>query len=145
MTIHLAAACAQLNISLQQLQQRMYALAPELSDDRTRRDIGAMVRMFGEDIQDSLSGPMAAHRTYLAVWGDGMATDAWWKSPLGQAVAHWIGYHQEVVPYVAASKILGVSRQRVHQLIFKEGKLTPVEGKHGVMASSLAAHIQSLG
>lgn len=149
--INLGAACAQLSQSLQEVRRRMYALAPELADDRVQRDVALMVRMFGDDIMDPERAEDAARRVIYCIWGNAMAgivaspTIEWWRSPLGQAVAHWVGFHLPEVPYVAAGKILDVSRQRIYQLVKDEGKLIQVPGRHAVTASSLAAHIRSMG
>lgn len=149
--INLAAACAQLSGSLQEVRRRMYALAPELADDRVQRDVALMVRMYGDDIMDPERAPDAARRVLYSIWGNalggmvGAPTIEWWRSPLGQSVAHWVGFYLPEVPYVAAAKILDVSRQRIYQLVKDEGKLIQVPGRHAVTADSLAAHIRSMG
>lgn len=141
--LNIGGACAQLTVSLQELSHRLYALAPEFIDDRVRKDIAMQVRMFGGDLMDEGLAPASARRAYQAVWGNLTAPKEWWRSPLGQAVAYWIGWHQEHVPYMAAAGVLDVSRQRIYQLIKEEGKLVVVDGKHAVTAGSLAAHIRA--
>lgn len=142
-SLNIGGACAQLSLSLQDVARRLYALAPEFADDRVRKDIAMQVRMFGGDLMDEQLAPASARRAYAAVWGTAAATKEWWRSPLGQAVAYWIGYHEEHVPYMEAARILDVSRQRVYQLIKDEHRLVGVDGKHAVTAASLAAHIRA--
>lgn len=48
-----------------------------------------------------------------------------WRTDLGQIVARLIGYGKPYVPRQAAAAILGVSRQRVHQLI-RDGVLVEI-------------------
>ena len=60
-------------------------------------------------------------------------TPEWWRSPLGRVVGRTYDAEQAVTP-TAASKILGVSRVRVHQLI-DTGKLHSVPG--GVSLASV--------
>lgn len=141
--LNIGGACAQLSLSLQELSRRLYALAPEFIDDRVRKDIAMQVRMFGGDMMDEGLAPASARRAYVAVWGTAAAPKEWWRSPLGQAVAYWIGYHEDHVPYMEAARILNVSRQRIYQLIKDEGRLVAVDGKHAVTAGSLAAHIRA--
>lgn len=144
MTINLGASCAQLNMHLVEVTTQLYAIAPELKDDRWRKDVMTQVQMFGNDLFDPTSEQArnVAHSAYLAVWGPGECPRAWWKTALGQTVAHVVGYPRRAVPYMAAAAILGVSRQYIYQLQEK-GVLETLEGQSAVTADSLRDYIQS--
>lgn len=142
-TLSLAAACRQFNAELGAITSRLYAVAPELHDDRVRRDVGLLVRMFGDDMADESLAPITARRAYQTVWGAQTPPDEWWLTPLGQMIVSKIGYVEDEVPYLVAAAILDVSRQRVYQLWRDEQKLTKVEGQHAVTAASLREHFNA--
>jgi hypothetical protein len=64
----------------------------------------------------------------------------WWKTEAGQAVAHAIGYHRERAYRADVQAILGISRQRVHELIAKD---VLVEDNLGITAESIRARVRS--
>jgi hypothetical protein len=50
---------------------------------------------------------------------------AWWGTALGRAVAWHIGYTKQEVPREVVAAVLGISRQRVHVLVQRDGAFTP--------------------
>lgn len=79
----------------------------------------------------SPDGPTARHAA-LTIIDDlvprpSLETGEFWESPLGQAIAWVLGYHRPSVPQAHVHRILGVSRQRVHELI-NSGRLARING-----------------
>lgn len=57
-----------------------------------------------------------------------LLTTKFWRSPLGQALAWVVGYHQPTVPQATVAAIVDVSRQRIHELV-NAGRLARINGQ----------------
>jgi hypothetical protein len=65
----------------------------------------------------------------------------WWGSPVGRAVAQQIGYTSPEVPRSIVLAILGVSRQRVHELV-QLGRLRNAFPGMGITQESLLTELR---
>lgn len=130
------------------------------ADDELRRQLSALVaretrrarRLFGCQPQQTTDAFVRGLIENLASPDDGMARltalviveelvpeadlldGAFWRLPLGQALAWVIGYHHTTVPQARAADIAGVSRQRIHELV-NSGRLPRING--GIPANAV--------
>ena len=106
----------------------VWRLAPFLGADRTldlQRDAEARARAHAHqlaDLDDEDVAAEAALDLLSALWGDQPPPVAWWRTPLGRAVATVAGDGDEAVSKTVAAAMLGVTPGRVTQLL-AAGKL----------------------
>ena len=94
-------------------------------------------------LQEPETAEQAAISLVHALFGAHSFSDPpsdWWKTEAGQAVAYAIGYHRERAYRSDVQAILGISRQRVHELIAKD---VLVEDNLGITAESIRARVRS--
>jgi cell division septum initiation protein DivIVA len=124
-------------------------LAPFGSDqtdhlNRLKQQLHSAADMYATLLQEPDQAEQAAHNLMSALFGAHGANDPttdWWRTEAGQAVAYAIGYHRSHAYRADAVAILGISRQRVHELI-GQGVLVE-EGPRGVTAESIRARLRS--
>lgn len=123
-----------IDIVHERIRSRVPALAAQLLDDRPEVD---------HDLSGDVVGVDAVVDLMCALYPEDPPPE-WWRTPLGRRVAASIGTSDaEVVTGSVAAAILGLSRQRVHQLL-EAGKLD----RHpdgGVVRTSVLQRLVEMG
>jgi hypothetical protein len=121
-------------------------LAPYGSDQvealgKLKQSLHTAADLYATLLQEPGHAEQAAYNLVHALFGTaGDPTTDWWKTEAGQAVSYAIGYHRDHAYRADVAAILGISRQRVHELI-AQGVL--VEDQTGVTAESIRARVRS--
>lgn len=108
-------------------------------------DVVQAVKARAIELEDALRSPDAARALMGALYPYDDPPRPFWATETGQAVAYAIGYHREVVPFMAAAHILNVSRQRVYQLCDEERLVRVDSPREGVAPASLRYELRRYG
>lgn len=108
---------------------------------KLKRTLHSTADQYATLLQEPDQAEQAAINLVHALFGTaGDPVTDWWKTEAGQAVSYALGYHRDHAFRVDVQAILGISRQRVHELIVK-GVL--VEDQMGVTAESIRARVRA--
>ena len=129
---------------------RLVILSDAIGADPNRlghlANVGARLLEVALDPADPIEERIERLGTWL--WPDpDSIPGGFWRTPTGEAIAQAVGFWQPVVRPLLAADILGVSRQRIYQLL-GERKLTGTVGVGEgirITTESLHDHITHLG
>lgn len=101
--------------------------------------------MYATLLEEPAQQEVAAQTLVAAMFGEKEPPEDFWRTETGRAVALAIGYPRDLVPRPMVQVILGLSRQRVHELITHEGWPESVDeqGKRYVHAGKVRAALRA--
>ena len=118
-------------------------------DWRTFSQMRQQLFGFADDYATLLEEPsqqeVAAQALVAAMFGDEEPPESFWRAEAGRAVALAIGYPRDSVPRPLVAVILGLSRQRIKELI-DNGRLIEAvaeDGKRYVSAQQVRAALRA--
>lgn len=111
----------------------------ETNFGRLRQELIGAAGAFATALEEPSTQEKAAEALCIAMFGEQEPPEAFWRTEAGRAVALAIGYPRTHAPRTAAAAVLGVSRQRIGEMIQKD----KLEGdRDSVTADSLRAALR---